>query len=52
MNGGLTANGLDVKANGTADPFADKPSAALRARVTRADLEPCAAWAAARAPCR
>ena len=40
VNGGLTANGLDATANGTADPFADKPSAALRARVTRADAAP------------
>ncbi len=40
VNGGLTANGLDVKADGTADPFADEPSATLRARVTHADLEP------------
>ena len=40
VSGVLTANGLDVKAEGTADPFADKPAAALRARVTRADVEP------------
>ncbi len=40
LSGGLDANGLAMQARGTADPFADKPSAALRARVTRADLAP------------
>ncbi len=40
VSGALTANGLDAKASGTADPFAEKPSVALRARVTRADAKP------------
>ncbi len=40
VTGALTAGGLDVKAGGTADPFADKPTAVLRARVAHVDLEP------------
>ena len=40
VSGGLTANSLALQASGTADPFADKPSAALRARVSRADIAP------------
>ncbi len=40
VNGGLTANGLVAKASGTADLFAEEPTAALRARVTRADAKP------------
>ncbi len=40
VNGGLNAKGLAVEASGTADPFADKPSATIRARVSRADLAP------------
>ncbi|MEJ2623908.1 MAG: AsmA-like C-terminal region-containing protein, partial [Pseudolabrys sp.] len=42
VSGGLTANGLALQASGTASPFAHKPSAALRARVTRADIVPLA----------
>jgi len=40
VSGDLTANGLAMQASGTADPFADKPSASLRARLSRADLAP------------
>jgi large subunit ribosomal protein L24 len=40
VSGALTANGLDVRADGTADPFADKPAAAFRARVAHADAAP------------
>jgi len=40
INGRLTAGGLAVSASGTARPFADNPSLALRAIVARADAAP------------
>ena len=40
VSGRLTANGLEAKASGTANPFADSPSATLRAAVAHADLAP------------
>ncbi len=36
----LTAGGLEASASGTARPFADNPSAALRATIARADVAP------------
>jgi len=36
----LTAGGLEVSTSGTARPFADSPSAALRATIARADGAP------------
>ena len=40
VNSKLTANGLDAAIDGTVRPFADDPSAALRARITRANAAP------------
>lgn len=37
VDGRLIAKGLDARANGTAQPFANRPSAALRATVVRAN---------------
>jgi len=36
----LTAKGLEAKASGTAQPFAARPSASLRATITRANIAP------------
>ena len=59
IDGKLTAGGLDASASGTARPFADKPSAALRATIARADAAPLRGGAAqrraaghVRGPCR
>ena len=40
VNATLNAGGLQANATGTASPFADKPSAALRATIARADFAP------------
>ncbi len=40
LDGKLTAGGLEASASGTARPFADNPSAALRATIARADAAP------------
>lgn len=40
IEGKLTAGGLEAGASGTARPFADNPTAALRATITRADAAP------------
>ncbi len=40
VDGRLIASGLDAKANGTVKPFADQPTASLRAVVARANLAP------------
>jgi len=40
IDGKLTAGGLEASASGTAHPFADNPTAALRATIARADAAP------------
>ena len=40
LDGKLSAGGLEASASGTAQPFADNPSAALRATIARADMAP------------
>ncbi len=40
IDGKLTAGGLEGSASGTAYPFADNPTAALRATIARADVAP------------
>src|SRR5450756_2043067 len=40
IDGKLTAGGLEAGASGTAYPFADNPTAALRATIARADAAP------------
>src|SRR5450756_1164096 len=40
IDGKLTAGGLEASASGTAYPFADNPTAALRATIARADVAP------------
>jgi large subunit ribosomal protein L24 len=40
IDGKLTAGGLEGSASGTAYPFADNPTAALRATIARADAAP------------
>ena len=40
LDGKLTAGGLEVSAGGTAHPFTDIPSVALRATIVRADAAP------------
>ncbi len=40
LDGKLSAGGLEASASGTAQPFADSPSAALRATIARADMAP------------
>ena len=40
IDGKLTAGGLEAGASGTARPFADNPTAALRATIARADAAP------------
>lgn len=40
VNATLNAGGLQANATGTASPFADKPSAALRANIAHADFAP------------
>jgi uncharacterized protein involved in outer membrane biogenesis len=50
LDGKLTAGGLEVSASGTAQPFADNPSAALRATIARADMAPLRGGARAALP--
>ena len=50
IDGKLTAGGLEVSASGTARPFADNPSAALRATIARADVAPLRVGARAALP--
>jgi large subunit ribosomal protein L24 len=40
IDGKLTAGGLEAGASGTVQPFADNPTAALRATIARADAAP------------
>ncbi len=40
IDGKLTAGGLEASASGTARPFADNPTAALRTTIARADAAP------------
>jgi uncharacterized protein involved in outer membrane biogenesis len=40
IDGKLTAGGLEASASGTASPFADAPSVALRATIARANAAP------------
>ena len=49
IDGKLTAGGLEASASGTARPFADNPSAALRATIVRADAAPLRGAGGARA---
>jgi uncharacterized protein involved in outer membrane biogenesis len=50
LDGKLTAGGLEASASGTAQPFADNPSAALRATIARADMAPLRGGARAALP--
>ena len=52
LDGRLTAGGLEANVNGTARPFADNPSAALRATIVRADVAPLRGQAADTPHCR
>ncbi len=50
VDGKLTAGGLEAGASGTATPFADSPTAALRATIARADVAPLRGGARAALP--